>query len=330
MAQPYQPVPSGNLRHVKPEWRSGRLARAHEQERRQRGEAERAGNVQGAGPVMFDQEAEGKRRAGLADACRRAQQAEAVAVILRAEHRERHGAAGNGENAVTAAMQEREAIRELGPQQEQHDDAERMPGGRETRRHQRMEPAEEPRFQQPRRDLRRADHRPRGDGLRRGGARRFEQSRQVHRHRRRDDPGGSEGEAQQPHVAVHGDMRFRMLGAVGRGWRRVGLRDQETVERETQDDVRRRPGKAGVAPADRLQAPLGQRPADGAGKSRDQRDPGDRLARLVAVDTAERGEGGVVQAEPHADAEDQPRRPHHLDRVRHGQHDQSRGDDDVG
>ena len=55
-----------------------------------------------------------------------------------------------------------------------------------------------------------------------------------------------------------------------------------------------------------LQPQRGQRPADRAGKTRDQRDAGDRAARLVAIDAPQRGEGGVVQAKSHADAEQQP------------------------
>ena len=68
--------------------------------------------------------------------------------------------------------------------------------------------------------------------------------------------------------------------------------------RQPDQDMRGRPGKAGVAPADGFQPERRQRPADGGGKARDQRDAGDRAARRLAIDAPERAEGRVVQAEP--------------------------------
>ena len=76
------------------------------------------------------------------------------------------------------------------------------------------------------------------------------------------------------------------------------------------------PGEAGVAPADAFEPERRQRPSDGRGKAREQRDAGDRAARGIAIDAPQRGEGGVVQAEAHADAEQQPGDDQHRNRSR--------------
>ena len=123
-------------------------------------------------------------------------------------------------------------------------------------------------------------------------------------HRTGDGPGGREGERQQDHRSVDRDVWFggcrdRRLGA-------LHGRQHEKIERQSDHDVRSGPGKAGVAPADVFEAQRRQRPSDGRGKPRQQRDAGDRTARGVAIDTPEGGEGCVVQAKRHPDAEQQP------------------------
>ena len=132
-------------------------------------------------------------------------------------------------------------------------------------------------------------------------------------HRAGNGPGAREGKRQQDHRPVDRDVRLdrirhRGLGA-GDG------RQHEEIERQPDHDMRRRPGKTGVAPADGLEPQRGQRPADGGGKAREQRDAGDRAPRPFAIDAAERAEGGVVQAHPHADAEHQPGHDQHRDRI---------------
>ena len=107
-------------------------------------------------------------------------------------------------------------------------------------------------------------------------------------------------------------------------------RQHEIIDRQADQDMRRRPGKTGVTPADIFQSPGGQRPAYGRGKTRDQRDAGDGPARVVAIDAPERGEGRVVQAKSHADSEQQPGHHQHRDRIAAAEHHQSRRQRQVG
>ena len=135
----------------------------------------------------------------------------------------------------------------------------------------------------------------------------------MRRHRAGDAPGRRKGERQQDHGSIDRDVRLDggrdgRLGALHRG-------QHEKIDRQADQDMRRRPGKAGVAPADAFQSPGRQRPADGRGKTRDQRDAGDRAARGVAIDASQRAEGGVVQAKSHADAEQKPGDHQHRDRI---------------
>lgn len=143
-----------------------------------------------------------------------------------------------------------------------------------------------------------------------------------------DAPCRGEGEGQQHHGAVDRQVRFDRNH--GCGLRTLDRRQEDQVERQPDQDMRRRPCKAGLAPADGREPPRGQRPADGAGEAGQQGDAGDRAPRLVAIDAAERGEGGVVQPEPHAGAEQQPRRDQHRDRSGQAQHRQPRRENDVG
>ena len=89
--------------------------------------------------------------------------------------------------------------------------------------------------------------------------------------------------------------------------------------------MRGRPGKAGLAPADGLQAKRRQRPADRRSKTRNERDAGDRAARGLAIDAPERAEGGIIEAIAHADAEQEPGQHQHPDRLREAeQHEPAR------
>ena len=73
-----------------------------------------------------------------------------------------------------------------------------------------------------------------------------------------------------------------------------------------------------------------QRPSDGRGKTRDQRDAGDGSARCVAIDAPERCEGGIIEAKSHADAEQQPGDHQHRDRIGAAEQRQSRGQRQIG
>lgn len=129
-----------------------------------------------------------------------------------------------------------------------HERPDRMGDAGDPRRPQRMKAAQKARLENPRADLCRPDQGARGNGLdgcRAGG---FEDTREVHRHRAGDRPGRGEDESQKDHGAVERDMRLdgrrrRLLGA-------LHLRQHQEVERQADQDVAGRPGKAGVAPAD--------------------------------------------------------------------------------
>ena len=147
-------------------------------------------------------------------------------------------------------------------------------------------------------------------------------------HRAGDAPGRGEGKRQQDHGAVERNVRLD-----GGGNRRLCTRNgrqHQPVDRQADQDMRRRPRKAGVAPADRLQPPRGQRPSHRRGEACDQGDAGDRAPRRVAIDAAERAEGGVVEARAHADAEQEPGGEQHRYRIGEAEQRQPRGQHEVG
>ena len=69
-----------------------------------------------------------------------------------------------------------------------------------------------------------------------------------------------------------------------------------------------RPHEASATPAEMGLERRRQRPAHCAGEAGDQGDAGDRTARRPTIETGERGEGRIVEAHRHPDAEDHPRR----------------------
>src|SRR6267154_442645 len=80
---------------------------AQQEQRRERGQAERGGDDEDAAAHHVDQEAEQQRRRGLRHPRRRADDAKAIAVILRTEDRERQRAACNREDSVAGAVKDR-------------------------------------------------------------------------------------------------------------------------------------------------------------------------------------------------------------------------------
>ena len=138
-----------------------------------------------------------------------------------------------------------------------------------------MEAAQKAGFQYPGGDLGRPDHHAGEYRLRRCRAERFDDPRQMRRHRRSHRPGGGERERQHHHRSIDRNVRLD-CGPFGGG---DPLRPrQQQIERQADHDVRDRPGVAGLSPADRLEPQRAQRPADGAGEAGDQRDAGDRGA----------------------------------------------------
>ena len=147
-------------------------------------------------------------------------------------------------------------------------------------------------------------------------------------HRAGDGPGGGKGKRQQDHGAVERDVRLD--GGGNRSLRARDRRQHQPVDRQADQDVRRRPRKAGVAPADGLQPPRGQRPSDGGGEAREQGNAGDRAPCRVAIDAAERAEGGIVKARAHADAEQEPGGEQNRYRVGEAEQGEPRGQHEVG
>jgi hypothetical protein len=178
------------------------------------------------------------------------------------------------------------------------------PIGCVTQASQPVKPAERARLDDARCHLRRADHHAGDDRLRWRCAESFHDARQMRGHRRRHRPGRGKSERQQHHRSVDLDVRLDDWSGCVLRWRR--LRKKEYAERKSDQDVRGNPGVACAPPYDSIQAKRTERPADGTGKGRDQGDSGDRLAGVVAVDSAERAERGVAEAESHPDTEEEP------------------------
>ena len=63
-------------------------------------------------------------------------------------------------------------------------------------------------------------------------------------------------------------------------------------------------------------APRGQRPSDGAGKASDKRDARDGRASFHPIDPSQRRERGVIEADAHSEAQDEPGKPQHCLRMR--------------
>ena len=86
-------------------------------------------------------------------------------------------------------------------------------------------------------------------------------------------------------------------------------RDREKCQRQGHHEMQSGIGEAGAAPADGLDEPGRQRPADRAGEPAPERQLGDRAAGLRAVEPPERREGRVVEPSSHARRRSAPRRP---------------------
>ena len=186
--------------------------------------------------------------------------------------------------------------------------------GCEPRRQQRMHLAQHAELQQATGHLRRADKRAHchRDRQRRTG--RLQQAWQMRCHRRADEPGRGKHIGQQDRCAAR--IGRRQAGLGGRGWdirldrALLGVTSVEArqrgIERQPEHQMQSGPGQAGTAPAPLCLEQCRQRPAHRARKACDQRDAGDRIARLRAVQAHQRREGGLVQTAAHAQADHHP------------------------
>ena len=177
---------------------------------------------------------------------------------------------------------------------------------REARRPDRVEAAQQAQLDDPRHNLRRPDEHTGGDRRPLAGTGRFEQARQLRRHRAGDEGGRGEIEGEDRHRAARrfapGGVAHLMPG----GRQRRRRRNDQPVQRHRHEKVEGSPDQAGLAPAERMFEPRRERPADRAGKAGDQGDAGDRGARLTAIEPRQRGKGRVVETDRHADPEHQP------------------------
>src|SRR6185503_21187015 len=80
----------------------------------------------------------------------------------------------------------------------------------------------------------------------------------------------------------------------------------EEIERRADKEVRGGPCKAGESPTEGDLHPRGERPGDRTCEPRDQRDSGDRAARILTIDSRDRRKRGFIQAAAHRDAEHEP------------------------
>ena len=134
-------------------------------------------------------------------------------------------------------------------------------------------------------DLRWPDQRPEGHGACQPHAAGLQDGDQVHRPDRGNDPGRGQNRREQPH---HRHAVGQRLAGKNR---RVGLghdelpaglaRDSEKGQRQGHHEMQAGIGEAGAAPADGLDEPGRQRPADGAGESAPEGQLGDRAPRLA-------------------------------------------------
>ena len=198
----------------------------------------------------------------------------------------------------------------------------------QPRRNQGVIAAEKAGLDDAREHLRRADQRARGDCLDAGRAIGFKNARQMRRHGAGDAPGRRKGERQQDHGAI--DRNVRLDGLCRRRLGADRARQEYEIQRQADQHVRRRPCETGLAPADGVQSPGRQRPSNGAGETGQQGDPRDRAAGGVAVDLSECCERGVIEAEPHAEPEQQPRHDHDRHRIGAGEKCETRGQYEVG
>ncbi|CAM3355409.1 hypothetical protein THPR109532_04875 [Thalassospira profundimaris] len=94
--------------------------------------------------------------------------------------------------------------------------------------------------------------------------------------------------------------------------------------------MHRRPEIAGRAPVKLGLDPGGNRPADRAGKSGNQGNAGDRSARIMAINPAQRGKGRLIKPHRHANTNDAPRNTHHGQTIGRTQHRKAARKDQAG
>src|SRR5208282_1097729 len=103
-----------------------RSGRTQTEQRRKGGEAKRCRDEDDRSSHGVEQEAEQQRSKSLRRARRSAEQAGALAVAVRPEHRERNRAARDRQQAIASAVEDGERRRRRGPEDREHYGADRM------------------------------------------------------------------------------------------------------------------------------------------------------------------------------------------------------------
>jgi hypothetical protein len=185
-----------------------------------------------------------------------------------------------------------------------------------------------PKFNEPRRNLRRSDQGGGRDRRRRAGAGDFEEAGQMRRHGTGDKPGRRKHESENNHCAARCRQTLRCHFRSPR--RRRCPRDQQPVQRQPDHNMQRGPNEACTAPT-KLRVEKGrQRPSDRARKTRDQSNSGDRSARGAAVEPGQRGESRIIKAHRHANAERSPGESESDKSRRETEQDEPRRENQIG
>ena len=108
--------------------------------------------------------------------------------------------------------------------------------------------AQEQKFQKARGHLGRSNQGSRGNRLQRGRAPTFEQPRQMCCHGPGDEPSCCENERQKKHLLIRLPAYRKACPARGMCGL-CGNWQEQAIERKTNDEIKRRPDKAGLAPA---------------------------------------------------------------------------------
>ena len=226
------------------------------------------------------------------------------------------------------------------PRQQQRRRAQRVGQRGQPRRQQRVHAAQQAELQQPRRPPAPGPtSAPTATAAASVAPAGLQQPRQVRGHRGADEPGGGEHEGQQ-HASAWQTARRSSVGV-----RPASLRPRAPACGDPAAQPARGSQAFSGSPSSRCsaaqakQAPRQpicdfqqrrQRPAHGAGKAGDQRDAGDRVARLRAVQPHQRREGRLVQAAAHGHADQRPGGEQRRRALRQAQRHQAGGEHQVG
>ena len=232
---------------------------------------------------------------------------------MRAEQRQRHRAARDGDEPIGAAEHQREGRRRRhrDAEQSQHQEGAQQGGEREAHHPQGMQILAERKFDEPRADLRRPEQRAdphRGGGVD-AGARENRQQMRRQSGRHESVSGESRGH-QNERQALRRQQLLRRLDVAGfrHGGFGAAARQQKRMQRRADQSEQRGVNQISAAPAGRFDEEMRRRPARRRGKAAGERQRRDRPARGGAEDTAERAEGGIIQARRHRHAEHDPHR----------------------